>query len=38
MLSIVAFYFWQKSMQYKEVDSLVKGDDFISDNKEDAEN
>lgn len=24
MLSIVAFYFGQKSMQYKEVDSLVK--------------
>lgn len=27
MLSIVAFYFWQKSMQYKEVDSLFKGTD-----------
>ena len=24
MLSIVAFYFGQKSMQYKEVDSLLK--------------
>ena len=24
MLSIIAFYFGQKSMQYKEVDSLVK--------------
>jgi hypothetical protein len=24
MLSIVAFYFGQKSMQYKEVDSLFK--------------
>ena len=33
MLSIVAFYFGQKSMQYKEVDSLVK-DDFTSENKE----
>lgn len=27
MLSIVAFYFWQKSMQYKEVDSLFKETD-----------
>lgn len=26
MLSVIAFYFWQKSMQYKEVDSLVKED------------
>ena len=24
MLSIIAFYFGQKSMQYKEVDSLLK--------------
>lgn len=24
MLSIIAFYFGQKSMQYKEVDSLVR--------------
>ena len=26
MLSIIAFYFGQKSMQYKEVDSLMKWD------------
>lgn len=32
MLSIVAFYFGQKSMQYKEVDSLMKGD--LSDEEE----
>lgn len=32
MLSIVAFYFWQKSMQYKEVDSLIKWD--LSPNEE----
>jgi len=31
MLSIVAFYFGQKSMQYKEVDSLVKD---LSDEEE----
>lgn len=31
MLSIVAFYFWQKSMQYKEVDSLFKD---LSDEEE----
>lgn len=24
MLSVIAFYFGQKSMQYKEVDSLVR--------------
>lgn len=32
MLSIIAFYFGQKSMQYKEVDSLMKGD--LSDEEE----
>lgn len=31
MLSIIAFYFGQKSMQYKEVDSLVKD---LSDEEE----
>lgn len=34
MLSIVAFYFGQKSMQYKEVDSLVKGDLSIEEEKD----
>ena len=37
MLSIIAFYFGQKSMQYKEVDSLVREEeksDFNSDTKE----
>lgn len=37
MLSIVAFYFWQKSMQYKEVDSLIKWDLDPREN-EDGEN
>jgi hypothetical protein len=34
MLSIVAFYFWQKSMQYKEIDSLIKEEDFNSETKD----
>ena len=34
MLSIVAFYFGQKSMQYKEVDSLMKGDLSIEEEKD----
>jgi hypothetical protein len=24
MIAIVSYYFWQKAMQYKEVDSLVR--------------
>lgn len=26
MIAIVSYYFWQKAMQYKEVDSLMKSD------------
>lgn len=33
MLSIIAFYFGQKSMQYKEVDSLVKWENLSEENK-----
>lgn len=33
MLSIIAFYFGQKSMQYKEVDSLVKWEEDLSEEK-----
>lgn len=33
MLSIIAFYFGQKSMQYKEVDSLVKWEDLSEEKK-----
>lgn len=35
MLSIIAFYFWQKSMQYKEVDSLFK--DLSDEEEKDGE-
>ena len=32
MIAIISYYFGQKAMQYKEVDSLMKGD--LSDKEE----
>lgn len=36
MLSIIAFYFWQKSMQYSEPDSLMK--DLPTEEEKDGSN
>lgn len=32
-LMIIAFYFWQKGMQYTEVDSVIKEDEPLEWNK-----
>ena len=34
MIAIISYYFGQKAMQYKEVDSLMKGDLSIEEEKD----